>query len=555
MLELDSKRVKYETPDNKKAWFSLDTISSASPDDSCAFPAISIEFGKGKRKVFEIETAAAKRDRDTFLASLRKALTVAKEGKSHVAEEVPIQVEEQVAPTKKVLTEAEKRAQALSSDALLRDMYQTLVLGGVVTDEEFWMNAKIRDKFGLEASGGDQDKQQIGIGSGISTDLAPVIDDEEVEFRMTPSLIHDIFSHNPDVYQAYLDNVPEKMSEEMFWQNYWRSKYFYRKQESNKKKQIQAAEEVDMFKQYAEAQKDEEGRKKPKVVRPLTKSLRSDVSLLKDDWIVNDMTERLVPETQRSLAKTVIENLHQHSHFVLQTCVNEEIEKDIQLHAGLEDLDEDVEEQFNRLNISSLEPKTKSSSFSQQQLNGFRNQMLSAFHEFENRSDFSTCLHHKPNLSQLESLYSRYSAQNRADLVQLQVKSGESLGDLYIFDSGNGKNNLEIPDQIAKRLKPYITKGYELLSHFWKFVPPQDPDSIQKVVRMGSILEQHSIDLIQRREKILQNPPIAPIGALFSQVLCALDKAIAISKTISSKSHGASGVAPVRSVPKRARKV
>ena len=45
-----------------------------------------------------------------------------------------------------------------------------------------------------------------------------------VKFSLTPAMMQNIFSEEPEVHRIFLENVPHLVSEKNFWQRYFRSK-------------------------------------------------------------------------------------------------------------------------------------------------------------------------------------------------------------------------------------------------------------------------------------------------------------------------------------------
>lgn len=87
-------------------------------------------------------------------------------------------------------------------------------------------------------------KQQVGLTSSlISHRINPVTDGltNKVSFKLTPEIIHQIFAEKPAVCQAFLTNVPHKISEKDFWAKFCRAEYLL----CTKNVQVAAAEAAD----------------------------------------------------------------------------------------------------------------------------------------------------------------------------------------------------------------------------------------------------------------------------------------------------------------------
>lgn len=119
-----------------------------------------------------------------------------------------------------------QRQAALKKDSRLADSYDELVRGGVLSREEFWETH--RRMLVSETSAA---RLRPGIEPAVH--LAPVAPLAEtpsaLHFRLTPSLIHQIFVEHPAVQKAYQEYVPHKLTEYEFWKKYLKSTYITNK--------------------------------------------------------------------------------------------------------------------------------------------------------------------------------------------------------------------------------------------------------------------------------------------------------------------------------------
>eukprot|EP01132_Coremiostelium_polycephalum_P012019 gene12019-14700_t len=126
--------------------------------------------------------------------------------------------------------EIKQRVLLLSSNTELKQLFDSLVGGGVIGESEFWESRR-------EMLKNDQmraEKQQVGMPSNILADVRPSSETcNAVRYRLTPSIIHQIFIQHPSVEKAYKANVPHKISEQEFWKKYVQSKYFHRDRNLN----------------------------------------------------------------------------------------------------------------------------------------------------------------------------------------------------------------------------------------------------------------------------------------------------------------------------------
>ncbi|KAG6867828.1 hypothetical protein C0993_010587 [Termitomyces sp. T159_Od127] len=99
----------------------------------------------------------------------------------------------------------------------LAQLHRDLVIGGQITEEEFWDG---REHLLLAQAAAEAQKRGK---SGQLVDPRPeAVDGGEIKIRITPQLVHDIFDEYPVVAKAYTENL----TEESFWKRYFQSKLF-----------------------------------------------------------------------------------------------------------------------------------------------------------------------------------------------------------------------------------------------------------------------------------------------------------------------------------------
>ncbi|KAJ3086843.1 RNA polymerase II transcription factor B subunit 1 [Quaeritorhiza haematococci] len=121
--------------------------------------------------------------------------------------------------------EIQARQTLLSKNKELAKLHRQLVIGGVITEEDFWENRKF-----MLVNQTWQASQKKGTPSEWSVDIKPTTSSEGSDMVVTlnAETIHSIFIHFPAVAKAYKDNVPDKMTEKEFWKQYFVSKFYHR---------------------------------------------------------------------------------------------------------------------------------------------------------------------------------------------------------------------------------------------------------------------------------------------------------------------------------------
>jgi transcription initiation factor TFIIH subunit 1 len=135
----------------------------------------------------------------------------------------------------------QSRQTILAKDTKLRKLHRDLVFGGHLTEEEFWDNRKciLEDEALLTSQS-----------KGISTEMYSVLSSSsasDVKYTLTPQIIENIFLHHPKIKQAYVSNVPDKLSEKEFWTRCLSSAFFYKSKAKDELFDKIAAEEQEEF--------------------------------------------------------------------------------------------------------------------------------------------------------------------------------------------------------------------------------------------------------------------------------------------------------------------
>ncbi|KAI7734790.1 hypothetical protein M8C21_005456 [Ambrosia artemisiifolia] len=130
-------------------------------------------------------------------------------------------------PNDEQLSSAEmmRRMKLLQEDSVLQKFHKQFVSGDVLSETEFWATRKKL----LDANASITSKQKVGLKGEMIYNVKPSSDGQSnrVTFNLTPEMIYQIFAEKPAVRQAYLDSVPNKMTEKDFWTKYWRAQYLH----------------------------------------------------------------------------------------------------------------------------------------------------------------------------------------------------------------------------------------------------------------------------------------------------------------------------------------
>ncbi|KAH9839475.1 uncharacterized protein C8Q71DRAFT_703931 [Rhodofomes roseus] len=144
------------------------------------------------------------------------------------------------------------RKKVLLGNPELAALHRELVMGGHISENEFWEGREHLILAQAAAEGQKRGKP------GQLVDPRPQTVDGEVKIIITPQLVHDIFEEYPVVAKAYSDNVPNKLTEAEFWKRYFQSKLFNAHRASIRSSAAQHVVKDDpIFDKYLEKDDDE----------------------------------------------------------------------------------------------------------------------------------------------------------------------------------------------------------------------------------------------------------------------------------------------------------
>ncbi|GAA5975261.1 hypothetical protein JCM11641_005907, partial [Rhodosporidiobolus odoratus] len=123
------------------------------------------------------------------------------------------------------------RKHLLRTTPSLLTLHRDLVLSGALTEAEFWSTP---DRTALLSALAAEESLMKGK-SGEMVDPKTVTGQNgQVTVKVTPGLIREIFEEFPVVLRAYNENVPEPLSEPLFWTRYFQSRLFNRNRTTNR---------------------------------------------------------------------------------------------------------------------------------------------------------------------------------------------------------------------------------------------------------------------------------------------------------------------------------
>ncbi|XP_059591343.1 general transcription and DNA repair factor IIH subunit TFB1-1 isoform X1 [Vitis vinifera] len=267
---------------------------------------------KGGGYIFEFENYP---DREVCREFVGKALAKFSEASKAGSEQSAVKLFDEQLST----IEMERRIKLLREDSELQKLHKQFVLSGVLTEAEFWATRKKL----LDGNTSRTSKQRVGFKSAMISDLKPLTDGRtnRVTFNLTPEIIHQIFAEKPAVHQAFLNFVPNKMTEKDFWNKYCRAEYLHCTRNT-----VAAAAEAAEDEELAVFLKHDdilanEARRKIRRVDPtldMEADQGDDYMHLPDHGIFRDGSKEIIDPQYEQYRRTLSQDLNRHAAVVLE---------------------------------------------------------------------------------------------------------------------------------------------------------------------------------------------------------------------------------------------
>ncbi|PON47237.1 NIM1-interacting TFIIH subunit [Parasponia andersonii] len=205
------------------------------------------------------------------------------------------------------------------SFADLHKLHKQFVIGGVLTELEFWATRKKL----LDGDSNRKLKQRVGFKSTMILDTKPMADGRtnKVTFNLTPEIKYQIFVLKPAVHRAFLNLVPNKMTEKDFFTKYFKAEYLL-----SSKNAVAAAAEAAEDDELAIFLKDDdilaqEARRKIRRVDPtldMEADQGDDYTHLPDHGIFRDGSKEISESQHEQYKRTLSQDLNRQGAVVLE---------------------------------------------------------------------------------------------------------------------------------------------------------------------------------------------------------------------------------------------
>ncbi|KAH9929497.1 uncharacterized protein BXZ73DRAFT_48014 [Epithele typhae] len=429
------------------------------------------------------------------------------------------------------------RKKVLLSTPELAQLHRELVMGGHISEAEFWEGREHLLWAQAAAEGQKRGKP------GQLVDPRPQSVNGEVKIVITPQLVHDIFEEFPIVAKAYSDTVPTKLSEAEFWSRYFQSKLFNAHRASIRSSAAQHVVKDDpIFDKYLEKDDDE---LEPRRIRDERVDTFIDLgaTYVDHDETGNEKDITMQAGKQRAVLP-LIRKFNEHSTRLLDTALGGPATKRRRL-------DSDDSERYMQIDLEDLHDNQSSAGIildmkdSQRYFDG---RASGAGGERDNtlRVDFQEAIRQLKDGTQ----------DWASNLVQVKVdkKAGETA---LIAMTQNVSCRLDvksrkhdIPDTLFRQMTTCQTAANEFLRQFWlaMYPPPNESQALSvatpsqkaaKAAKMAGYLgktHEKVVALIAaaRQESI----DAARVQVAMKPILDAVDKALEFWKLKNAKASG-----------------
>ncbi|EKM80679.1 hypothetical protein AGABI1DRAFT_119267 [Agaricus bisporus var. burnettii JB137-S8] len=357
------------------------------------------------------------------------------------------------------------RRKVLMGDPDLAALHKDLVIGGQITEAEFWDG---REHLLLAQSA--TDSQRKGKPGQLVDPRPETVDGGEIKIRITPQLVYDIFDEYPVVAKAYSENVPSQLTEEQFWKRYFQSKLFNVHRASIRSSATQhVVKDDDVFDKYLERDDDEMEPRRQRA--DPVEALIDLAATLEDHGETGNEKDITMQAGRQRGALPLIRKFNEHSERLLNSALGEvPPAKRRRLDPG--------EDRYAPIELDDLNDSEASAGIllemkDRQRYFEGRTAGQAEDPEAKNSEDYDAILH------ELQTNLQSWGV----NLTQLKIerKAGDSalIGMTHnvaaLLDVRSRKN--DIPDGFFRQLTTCQTAANEFLRQFWSATYPLPVDS------------------------------------------------------------------------------
>ncbi|KAJ1770242.1 RNA polymerase II transcription factor B subunit 1 [Coemansia sp. RSA 1843] len=424
--------------------------------------------------------------------------------------------------------EIKLREEVLSKNVELGKVHKSLVISGLISEDEFWSTRKhILETQAIQS--------QLRKGETSAwLDLTPSTQESgNFKYTITPNIARRIFKEFPQVKRAYVDNVPHKVSEKMFWKRFVASQFLNRGRSSDSSARGTRDSIFDKCTQEEDAIFGDSTRFDFAFLSRLLDLTRTEEDSI-ETGNAPDFTMRAQPRDNKL---SLIRRFNHHSELVLQSVLNSKrkllsatapsasnhrvVDRELEEATTLGDLHEHVPEKRVKLNIQDRSRyftslMKESGSVDREGARGDR------------KADpelVRAALHVNFDIARPLS--------NSGDTQTTMVNMLSAVHKLAVQNRPNRIEELRIPEEITTAVAECHGAGTEMLRHLWALLrlPPtiERRQKAEKIVGAFSGVEQRIRETIIRANAVESKN--AALGAIVEKMLQPIADSLESGKT------------------------
>ncbi|KAJ2873834.1 RNA polymerase II transcription factor B subunit 1, partial [Coemansia asiatica] len=397
--------------------------------------------------------------------------------------------------------EIKLRQEVLSKNEDLAKLHKTLVLAGLITEDEFWSTRKnILETQAIQT--------QLRKGeSSTWLDLAPVTQASgDFKYTITPNVARRIFREFPQVKRAYVENVPHRVPEKEFWKRFVASQFFNRGRSADSARGSRDAifekctlEEDAMFSNTSRYN-----------LEYLTGLL--DLTRTQEDSVETgngpDITMRPPPVDKL----TLIRRFNHHSELVLQSVLNS---KRKTASLDFNDVDKTLRNATRLDDLETTEPEKKVKLDIQDRSRYFTSLSKTGNKPQNEAGAQKTTLGHTDVESARAALQISFnissSLEGYGDTLKTMSDLSRSAQLIGLQKRPNRILELCIPDELSQAVAECHGAGTEMLRHLWALLrlplTPERQQRAEKIAAAFDTVQQRIRDTIARSNTVESKNP------------------------------------------------
>jgi hypothetical protein len=356
--------------------------------------------------------------------------------------------------------EIEKKIKLLSEKPELKKLFDDLVRGNILSEEDFWNNHKHESEL--------TESEEVGLKNSYFciSNVMESTSSTEVKLRFTAQIIKQIFAEFPAVQASYRANVPHKISEKEFWQRFAKSHYLHRKRSQG----LLEPGEEDIFGKYEREVEEKFSSKTNTTVEKFV-----DLTMVDEREHYGTRSDELTAPSRTGASLPILKDYNIRSTSIMQSMFGEkqeENETEDRKHTIMEELLVSNEQPYIPLNIHNKSRyfeglQTKDDVSSQgSMIAASRNELVSDYAPSELLREFE-----QEVLVYVVNLQS--AAENIATATKITAELSHqatlTIGDNTFLTPQSGS----ISEEFKETLKEHFNIITELLRHMWLILSQQ----------------------------------------------------------------------------------